>query len=186
MTCIAAIIDGKGRGHIACDSLGSNIYTKNTYTNRKIFQVSDMLIGFTGSYRMGQILQYRLPMPSALVGQDLDRWMHINFVDAVRDTFKENGFLCVENGQEQPVQGQFLIVVAGRIFTMQSDLSLLESDDGFEACGSGEDYARATMNAAIAHGLRKPRRILREAIESAAKYVPSVGGEIHILSESGE
>lgn len=183
MTCIAAIVDNKGVGYIACDSLGSNHYTKNTYTNRKIFKVSDMLIGFTGSYRMGQILQYRLNMPAAAVGQTLEEWLHINFLDAVRDVFKENGFLRVTENQEQPADGEFLIVVAGRIFIMQADLSILESEDGFEACGSGEDYARATMNAAVTHGITKPKRILTEAIEAASKYVPSVGGEIHILSE---
>lgn len=183
MTCIAAIIDHKGVGHIACDSLGSNPRTKSVYATPKIFTVGDMLLGFTSSYRMGQILQYRLTLPVAVVDQDLDTWMHIDFVDAVRICLRDNGFLKIENNEE--LGGTFLIVVAGRIFTMQDDLSLLESLDNFEACGSGEDHARATMNAAVNHGIKNPRRILTEAIEAATKYVPSVGGEIHILSEGG-
>lgn len=181
MTCIAAIIDQKGVGHIACDSVGSNYHTKGVYTNRKIFTVSDMLIGFTGSYRMGQILEHQLALPAATVGQEFESWLYVDFVEEVRKVLKNNGYLHVENNEE--VGGTFLIVVAGRIFTVQEDLSLLESLDSFEACGSGEDYARATMNAAINHGITKPRRILTEAIEAATKYVPSVGGDIHILSE---
>jgi ATP-dependent protease HslVU (ClpYQ) peptidase subunit len=182
MTCIAAIIDKNGVGHIACDSLGSNYRSGNIYVNRKIFAVGDMLIGFCGSYRMGQILQYRLTLPVATVDQDLDGWMHVSFVDAVRDAFRDHGGMRIEHNEEE-ASGVFLVVVGGRIFTVQEDLSLLESKDNFEACGSGEDYARATMNAAINHGLTDPQRILTEAIEAATKYIPSVGGEIHMLSE---
>lgn len=181
MTCIAAIIDSDGVGHIACDSVGADDSTKSVYLNRKIFTVSDMLIGWCGSYRMGQILQYRLSLPTATVDQDLDHWLHVDFVDAVRNVLKENGFLRVENNAE--AGGTFLIVVAGRIFTMQGDLSLLESTDHFEACGSGEDYARATMNCLVNSGIEDPAVILTQAIEAATKYVPSAGGDIHMLSE---
>ena len=131
---------------------------------------------------MGQILQYRLALPVATVGQDLDEYLHVDFIDAVRSVLKENGFLHVENNEE--AAGTFLIVVAGRIFTMQDDLSLLESLDSFEACGSGEDYARATMNALVNYGVDDPGLILTEAIEAATKYVPSVGGDIYMLSEA--
>jgi ATP-dependent protease HslVU (ClpYQ) peptidase subunit len=182
MTCIAAIVDEKGVGHIACDSVGSNHYTKAAYVTRKIFAVGDMLIGMTGSYRMGQILQYRLALPAATVDQNLETWLHVDFIDAVRNVLKENGYLKVENNEE--TSGTFLVVVAGRIFTVQNDLSLLESQDSFEACGSGEDYARATMNCLVGFGVEDPALILTEAIEAATKYVPSVGGEIHMLSES--
>lgn len=182
MTCIAAIIDKDGVGHIACDSLGSNPRTKNTYINQKIFTVGDMLIGFTSSYRMGQILQYRLELPVAAVGQSLEQWLHTDFVDAVRATLTQNGFMHVENNEE--AAGTFLIVVSGRIFTVQDDLSILESVDNFEACGSGEDYARATMNTLVSYGVDDPSVILTEAIEAATKYVPSVGGEIYMLSEA--
>lgn len=176
------MIDKDGVGHIACDSVGSSYHTKNVYTTPKIFTVGDMLVGFTSSYRMGQILQYQLTLPAATVGQDLDGWLHVGFVDAVRQVLKENGYLHVENNAE--TSGTFLIVVAGRIFTVQEDMSLLESQDCFEACGSGEDYARATMHCLVGYGVEDPALILTEAIETATKYVPSVGGEIHMLSES--
>lgn len=184
MTCIAAIVDNKGVGHIACDSLGSNYRTKNVFANPKIFTVGDMLIGYCGSYRQGQLLQYRLVLPPAISGQTLEEWLHIDFVDSVRKVLTGNGVMFIDKNVE--LNDPFLVVVAGRIFTVQEDLSLLESVDHFDACGSGEDYARATMNAALSHGISKPERILTEAIEAAAKYVPSVGGEIHILSEGQE
>lgn len=181
MTCIAAIVDKKGVGHIACDSVASNYATKSVYVTPKIFTVGDMLFGFTDSYRMGQILQHQLDLPPAAMGQSFESWLHVDFVEAVRQVLKSNGYLYVEHNEE--TAGNFLIVVSGRIFTMQEDMSLLESQDCFQSVGSGEDYARATMNALLNHGVTNPQRILTEAIEAAIKYVPSVGGEIHMLSE---
>lgn len=182
MTCIAAIIDNKGVGHIACDSLGSDLLSKRVFTTPKIFVVGDMLIGFTGSYRIGQLLQYRLQLPTARMGQELDEWLHVDFIDSVREILLQNGAMQVDNSVEL-ADSKFLVVVAGRVFTIQEDLSLLESVDPFEAVGSGEMYARATMNALVQHKVTKPERVLTEAIEAAAKYVPSVGGDIHLLSE---
>lgn len=184
MTCIAAFVDNKGVGHIAADSLGSSRYTKGTYVAPKIFAISDMLIGFAGSYRLGQLLQYRLQLPAPAEDQDFDSWLHVDFLDAVRTVLLDNGGIRVQYNEEETT-GQFLIVVAGRIFMVQEDLSILESTDRFEAVGSGADYARATMNAALNHRITNPTRVLTEAIEAAAKYVPSVGGEIHMLSETG-
>lgn len=182
MTCIAAIVDGNGVGHIACDSLGSDGYTKGVYVNQKIFSLGSMLIGFTGSYRQGQLLQYRLRLPAINVGQPVEDWLHLDFIDAVREVFSTNGVMHIEDNLERACP--FLAVFGGRIFLIQGDLSILESTDPFQSVGSGEDYARATMNAAINHGVTDPREILAEAIEAAAKYVPSVGGDIYLLSES--
>jgi hypothetical protein len=113
MTCIAAIIDSKGVGHIACDSLGSNQRTKGVFATRKIFVVGDMLIGYTGSYRMGQLLQYRLNLPTARMGQELDEWLHVDFVDAVRELLLSNGAMQVENNIETTLHGSGGSVSAG-------------------------------------------------------------------------
>jgi ATP-dependent protease HslVU (ClpYQ) peptidase subunit len=183
MTCIAAIVDKNGVGHIACDSVGSNGFSRSFYSTKKIFSVGNILFGFTGSYRLGQLLQYRLDLPQATVDQNLDQYMNIHFMDSIRSTLKDHGYLHVEDNEES-LEGEFLVVFSGRIFTVQSDMSILESMDKFEATGSGEDYARATMNTLVEYGVEDTKLILTEAIETATKYVPSVGGEIHILSES--
>lgn len=171
------LVDRDGTGHIACDSLGSNGKTKNVYKTRKIFRRSGFLFGFTSSYRMGQILQYSLSLPKRKVGQDLTEYLHTDFVSAVRSAFDEGGH---EDG------GEFIFITEGRIFSMQSDFSLLEALDTFESCGSGEDYARATMATMLAYGLGDPVQILTVAIETAANYVSGVGGEIHHLTSEEE
>jgi ATP-dependent protease HslVU (ClpYQ) peptidase subunit len=173
MTCIVALVDETGEGYIACDSLGSNGTTKNVYRTKKIFRRGGFLFGFTSSYRMGQILQYSLSLPTRKVGQDLTEYLHTDFVLAVRNAFDEGGH---EGG------GEFIFVTEGRIFTMQSNFSILEALDAFESVGSGEDYARATMSTMSAFGLGDPETILTVAIETAANYVSGVGGDIHHLT----
>ena len=185
MTCIVGLIDKAGVGHIASDSLGSNGYNKDVYRNRKIFHKGDLLIGYTSSYRMGQLLEHQLAVPQRKVGQDLDQFIYVDFVGAVRQLLKDHGYLRINSNEESI--GTFMIIAEGRLFMMQEDLSVLESADGFDACGSGEDFAVATMHTLVKHKRLSPEIVLREAIETASKYVATVGGEVHYLStEAGD
>lgn len=173
MTCIAALVDSKGAAHIASDTLGSNSWTKDCYRAPKIFARDGFLFGYAGSYRMGQVLQYKLHIPPAKVGQDLDTYMHTDFIDSVEQSFKDASV-------DSP-RGTFLVVVEQRIFQVQSDLSLLESVDPFDSVGSGEDYARAAMRTMFDLGQTNGKKILTQAIRTAAHYVQSVGGDINYI-----
>lgn len=182
MTCIAGIIDKKGVGHLASDSLGSNGHTKSIYKNQKIFQKGEMLIGYTSSYRMGQLLEHSLTMPERKVGQTTENYMYNDFVDCVRKLFKDNGYLKIDSNVEKI--GTFIIIYDGRIFKMQDDLSLLENSEDFDTCGSGEDFAQATISTLLKYTDLDSKKILEEAINTAAKYVATVGGKVQYISSS--
>lgn len=184
MTCIAAIIDDDGVGHIASDSLGSNGHSKDVYKDQKVFTNGKFLVEYTSSYRMGQLLQYRLSLPKQRIGQTIDEFMYIDFVDAVRSLLKENGYMMINSNREEV--GSFLVVTEGRIWQMQDDLSLLESSDGFDACGSGAHHAQAAMHVLKRHSQLKlaPKEIPTIAIETASRYVATVGGEVRYISET--
>lgn len=181
MTCIAGLIDEKGLGHIASDSLGSNGYNKDIYKNRKIFRKGDLLIGYTSSFRMGQLLEHTLKLPARKVDQSTENYMYVDFINSIRDLMKGNGYMRIDNNTEKI--GVFLIVVDGSIFKMQDDLSLLESEDGFDACGSGEDYATAVLHLLKKQGNLDPKAMLTEAINTASKYIATVGGEVKYLKQ---
>lgn len=180
MTCIVGIIDEAGKAHIASDSLGSNGHTKGIYKNKKIFKKGNMLIGYTSSYRMGQLLEHSMVVPERKVNQILDNYMYIDFVNAIRNLFKDNGYLCINNNVESI--GEFLILIEGRIFIMHNDLSMLESSDNFDSCGSGEDYARSTMYNLTNDEKLTPKEKLSKAIDTATQYVTTVGGEFQYLT----
>lgn len=180
MTCIAGMIDKQGVGHIASDSIGSNGHTKDVYRNKKIFRKGALLIGYTSSYRMGQLLEHNLTLPARKVDQSLDEYIYVDLVAAVRSVLKSEGYLKIDSNTESI--GTFMIITEGRLFMMQNDLAILEAADGFDSCGSGENFAVATISTLIKHTKLTPEAVLREAIETATRYVATVGGEIQYLS----
>ncbi len=181
MTCIAGLIDRDGKGHIASDSLGSNGYTKGVYKNAKIFKKGNVLFGYTSSYRMGQLLEYGLTLPERKVNQSLEEYIYMDFVESVRSLLKSSGYLIIDNNSE--VIGQFIVIIEGRIFKIQEDLALLEPSEPFDTCGSGEDYAKSAIDILKTHTKLSSKKILTLAIETASKYVATVGGEVRYLHE---
>jgi ATP-dependent protease HslVU (ClpYQ) peptidase subunit len=179
MTCIAGLVDRQGNGYIASDSVGSNGYTKGSYRNKKIFKKDSLLIGYTSSYRMGQLLEYQLQLPKRAMGQSLDEYMYVDFMNTVRGLFKSSGFLRSDSGKESI--GTFMIITEGRIFKVQDDMAILESSNNFDTCGSGEDYARAALHILSTRGGMTAKEMLTKAIETAAHYVTTVGGDIQYM-----
>jgi ATP-dependent protease HslVU (ClpYQ) peptidase subunit len=175
------MVDAHGRGYIACDSLGSDGYTGQQYANPKVFAKGGMLIGYTSSYRMGQLLQYGLTLPEHKPGQNLDEYMHVDFVESVRSLLRDNGYLKIDYNVESG--GTFMVITSGRLYVMTRDLALMEGADTFNAVGSGEHYARAVLQTLSNEVLIdiSPREALETAISVASKYVVSVGGIIHHL-----
>ena len=69
MTCIVGCIHN-GKVFLAGDQLGSNGYYKENHEKlTKVFKVGEFLIGYTTSFRMGQILQYSWTPPAIYHGQ---------------------------------------------------------------------------------------------------------------------
>ena len=61
MTCVVGLIEDNTI-YLGADSLGSNGHSKSEYRFPKVFQNGDFLIGYTSSFRMGQMLQYELDL----------------------------------------------------------------------------------------------------------------------------
>ena len=94
MTAIVILTDGK-RVVLGGDSAATGGYEVRLRADEKVFRSGSYGIGFTSSYRMGQILRYKteLPEPPRGVGPDeLHRFLVTEFVGTVRQAFAEHGF----------------------------------------------------------------------------------------------
>jgi hypothetical protein len=112
----------------------------------KIYRVGPTLIGFTTSFRMGQLLGTSLVIPERHPNTDVYRWMTTSFIDAIRDCLKTGGWSGIkETGESSEVAGNFLVAYEGRIFEIFSDLQVGESFDDYAACGCGEPYAKGSF-----------------------------------------
>ncbi|WP_428421918.1 hypothetical protein [Methylibium sp.] len=172
MTCIAAIVEN-GVVHMAADSAGVGGLGLHVRRDRKIHRIGDMLIGFTSSFRMGQLIGYSLAPPLHDPKITTDRYMVTVFVDALRHVLKAGGYARVENNTE--TGGRFLVGYRGRLFIVDSDFQVGESVWPFGSVGCGDDLAKGALFATRNLGMTPAQR-LAGALEAAEEFSAGVRG----------
>ena len=162
---------------MGADSAGVSGYQLQTRTDAKVFQRGDMVIGFTSSFRMGQLLHYAFTPPPRAQGVDLHRYMVVDFIDAVRECLRDGGYARKEDEQEQG--GNFLVGYAGQLFVIEHDYQVGIMAAGYAAVGSGEQVALGTLYATRG---RAPQKRILLALEAAAHFNAAVRGPFTVLS----
>lgn len=155
MTCIVGWSDGS-TVIIGGDSCGfdSSSYAVAIRADEKVFEVGPYLIGFTTSFRMGQILRFHLIPPARKEKTD---YGHIvkELIPVVRKILNKNGYLRVESNREH--SGAFLLGYKGALYTVDSDMQVGIPADGVSAIGCAEDIALgAIFSYRDVTGLRTP------------------------------
>lgn len=171
MTCIAAIVD-MGVVYMGADSAGVAGLDVKPRRDPKIYRVGEMLIGYTSSFRMGQLLGYGLTLPAHTYGVPIERYMATDFIDAVRGVLKSGGYARKENEVESG--GIFLVGYRGRLFNVSSDYQVAESLDTFDAVGCGESYALGSFHATEGAHISDPFMRLELALTAAEHFSAGV------------
>ncbi len=174
MTCIVGIAQD-GKVYMGADSMASNGQYRHITALRKIFRVGEFLIGYTSSFRMGQILQYHLEVRQQQDGESDERYMVVAFVEAVRSCLKAHGFASIESNEERG--GDFLVGYRGNIYSVYGDYQVNRYTSGLGVCGAGEDYALATL-VALKDWLPEDR--IRRALEISAELSAMVTAPFHM------
>jgi 20S proteasome alpha/beta subunit len=169
MTCIVGITDGQ-TVTIGGDSAGSDGWHVAVRSDSKVFQVGPYLMGFTTSYRMGQLLRYSLTVGGP-DSWDVDRFMATTFIDAVRECLSRGGYAKTEDGQEQG--GQFLVGIHGRLYVVGDDYQIGHTISGYAAVGSGYLVALGSLHS-TARSLTDSRHRAVLALEAAAELTEGV------------
>jgi ATP-dependent protease HslVU (ClpYQ) peptidase subunit len=169
VTCIAAVVEGD-RIWMGGDSAGSAGNWLTVRADQKVFRNGEFLMGFCGSFRMGQLLRYSLSPPKHARRADVHRYMVTAFVDEVRDTLKKGGFARKEHDVED-IDGSFLVGYRGRLFEIESDYQVAEAVDGFASIGSGSSIAQGAL--CVTQGM-EPRKRVRAALDAAERYSTGV------------
>lgn len=150
MTVIIGYTDGENVHMIADGGIVNGDSIQNI-VHPKIFKINvaghDMLIGYTTSFRMGQLLQFYLKEKLSSTDIDKDKiyeFLCTTFIENIRTIFKEHGFQCAGENQQE-YGGTFLIGCMGRLFTVQDNYAVLEFKENFACVGCGETLATASM-----------------------------------------
>ena len=171
MTCIVGL-EQEGKVYMGGDSaavVNGNLQLSDT---PKVFKKDELLIGYTWSFRMGQILQYAKTYPKQKEHPDNYTYLIKSFVPYLRDIFKDAGWLEVEKSREEG--GQFLVGIRGELFEINSDFSVLKMVDGFDAVGSGSHYALGALRILKHNTDKEPTIKVGLALEAAAYFSTSV------------
>lgn len=104
----------------------------------KVIENGPALIGFCGSFRMGQLLGYTLRVPKLPEGGVTMSYMVNDFITAVRRLFRDAQFSMQDFGP-------FIVGIDGRMFTIYADFQVAEEASGFSAVGSGAGAAIGSL-----------------------------------------
>ncbi len=175
MTCIVGVID-KGRVWMGGDSAGVSGDSIAYRKDPKVFKVGEFLFGFTSSFRMGQLLQFKFKPPERK-NQTHYRYMVTTFVDEIKKCFKENGYQRTSDGRDSG--GEFLVGYQGHLFHIESDYQVGESRFEYDACGAGEEYALGALHAT---GDTEGRARVKAALVASELFCASVARPFIIQS----
>lgn len=182
MTAIAGFTDGK-KVWIGGDSAGVAGYSMSTRTDCKVFKSGEMVMGFTTSFRMGQILQYHLTPPTPLEGQSDVTYMVKQFIPAVKAALVAHGFEKNDSGRQEG--GTFLVGYRGALFAIYSDYQVGCVAQSYYACGCGEDLVLGALFALDLYEMT-PEERLTIALEAAEEFSAGVKAPFSIVSTGEE
>lgn len=182
MTCITGMVRN-GHVYMAGDLMGSNGFTGKVYPDSKVFVNGDFIIGYTSSFRMGQILEWNWNQPLRQEGICDREYMQLNVVESLRETFAAFGY-GVKDGLED-IGGNFLIGYKDKLYEMQNNFSLLSIED-YAAVGSGSYHAEAILHLLYENEEIHPFEIMETAIGTAAHFTQSVSRECTVFSTDEE
>jgi len=173
MTCIVGVVAREGRDgqiYVGGDSAGVSNHDLVVRADQKVFVNGPYVMGFSGSYRMGQLLRYSFKPPRPMFRR-LEKFMVTTFIDAVRECLKKGGYLHVKEGTEEAETASFVVGVMGRLFIIESDLQVAASHDGFVTVGSGSSVASGSLFSTEG---KPPRERVLTALNAAERFTSSV------------
>ena len=146
MTCVIGL-NTEDRVYIGVDSAAVQGWICRATNVRKLFKRGPFLMGYTTSFRMGQLLEHQLDVPPQETSQSDMEYMVVSFVEAARTLLKEKGFSKVESNKHSG--GQFLVGYKGVLYCIHKDFQVGQLSEGLESIGSGSDFALGAMKALV-------------------------------------
>lgn len=190
MTVIVGITDGD-KVYMGSDSLisGENevqslrtpkIIKKQCYQDcGMIDETNTIFIGVSGTLRGLQLLQYQWEPPIQSQDQQDDEYIHVNVLNSIHTLFIEYGSGLIFDNQDQHPDN-FLIGYKGRLYNLDSNYQIYETNKPYAAIGSGDAYALGSLKTNDHQIYSNSEACIYYAIEAAIEFCPTCGGEIKI------
>jgi ATP-dependent protease HslVU (ClpYQ) peptidase subunit len=162
MTCIVAI-KTKDAIFMGGDSAGGNAYGIQSRSDPKVFRSGGFVIGYTTSYRMGQILQHGFEFVTP--EGDPDAYM-FSLCNAVASKLTDLNYAKLENNVIDG--GTFLIGWKNHLYAVYDNFQYARFRDNYAAIGSGEEYALGSLFST--QSIDDPIKRITIALDAATKF----------------
>lgn len=180
MTCIVGIVD-KEKVYIGADSAGTGNFKRTIRKDLKVFVRDKFIMGFTSSFRMGQLLMHddRFSMRCQKSGEDDFHYLINAFIPAIQKLFSDGGYLTKD--KEELVGGVFLLGFNKRLYRIDCDFQVGESVANYEAVGCGDEFALGSLFT-TEHSEESAEQRIIKALEAASNFSIGVAPPFNILS----
>lgn len=141
MTCIVGV-EHNNKVYIGGDSMAAAGWDSHTIDFKKVFRNGEFLIGYSNSFRMGQLLQHSLSIPKQ---NNIDDYSYIItcVVPTVQELFIDNRFGKLSDNRVEG--GDFLLGYRGKLYKIDSDFQVMRYKSGVYALGCGYAYALGSV-----------------------------------------
>lgn len=177
MTCICAIVENN-TVYIGGDSAGVAGLSISIRADEKVFKNGPFIMGFTSSFRMGQILRYKFDPPKQKASQTDMQYMVTDFIDSVRSCFSKNGF----GDKDGTVGGNFLVGYNGVLYNIEKDHQVGIPKEPYDAVGCGSDLALGSLHSTADLSIKPEKRIIM-ALEAASKFSAGVAPPFLLIKQ---
>lgn len=171
MTCVVGI-KTNDKIFVGADSAAVTGGHINYRADEKVFINSNMIFGFSHSFRIGQKLRYTLKIPKQRIEDDY-RFLCTTFIDSVYDIIDD---------KEEAKRLSFIFGYKGNLYTVHNDGQVEKVLDEYTAIGSGRDLALGSLYTTKAFGYQDPESRITYALNAASYYSTSVSPPFRVIS----
>jgi ATP-dependent protease HslVU (ClpYQ) peptidase subunit len=183
MSVIVGIVRS-GVIHMGADSYVGSGWDCGLMSTPKIFELGEMVIGFSGDVSVLNAIRYRLKVPEHGEEETDEAFLAVKVADALRGAIGEAGRLMKKDDVES-TRASMLIGYRGNLYRIGSEFSVLRRAQEYEAVGAGEDYALGALFAGKKNrdGVKK---ILTTALMAASQHSAVVSPPFVFISKREE
>ncbi|NJO63603.1 MAG: hypothetical protein HC836_37060 [Richelia sp. RM2_1_2] len=171
MTCIVGF-EYNNSVWIGGDSAGVCKDFVSIRSDKKVFINQDYVFGFTGSFRMGQVLRFRFDPPKWNGTDCLEKFMVVDFIDALKNELKSN------SDATEGCTG-FLVGYQGKLFEVDTDYQIAISAYPYTAIGAGKELAMGSLYTTCSLDMPVEQKLLT-ALQVAQEFCSSVREPFYI------
>lgn len=179
MTCIVGL-EAQGRVWLGSDSYAGSDVNKDILDRPKWFKKGALTFAFAGSFRAAQVVEHHVVIPAIKRNENHLSYIVMVVAKSLRKGLEEGGATIRKSGTPEGTETTFLLAFQGKLYLVQEDYSIVRSQRGFAAIGTGADFALGSM-AALKSRL-SPKDAVLESLKHSAEWCPQVSAPFYVES----